>query len=115
MFNVETFRMIITYMLSLGQQLITYGLYLPFWAKVIWLMSCLVIGEAVYQLRPLYVYNVPYASRTSYLFAIIKYGGALIANLFLLNWAMSAWLFIGFLKEFLGWIKLRQLKKGYEI
>jgi len=82
--------------------------------KILWAANLLVIFEAYTQLRPLYVLNIPIPSRKSYIYAMLKYGIGVFCNVWLMAWPMVVWLGVGFLKEFLGWIKLVELKQGME-
>lgn len=82
--------------------------------RLLWAINFLILFEAFFQLRPL-IMGKPYASRRAYIVGILKYGGTLVPNLLLGNWAMSAWLAIGLAKETVGYFLLADLKEGYKV
>jgi hypothetical protein len=90
--------------------MLSWYLSLQWWQQGLCWANLLVFGEAIYQLIPLYKYNIPIASRTSYIFAIAKYLIGVILNLCGGMWPMSLWLAIGLTKEVLGWWKLTEIK-----
>ena len=85
-------------------------MHLPLLEQLLWFMNFAIIGEAIFQLMPLFK-GKPYGSRRASLIAMGKYGATMVVNMLMANWAMSVWLLIGLLKETCSWVMLSRLKE----
>lgn len=82
--------------------------------QILWFVNFMMVLEAFYMLAPLFK-GKPFASRRGCLVAATKYFVTLIINGLMHNYPMLVWMAIGFIKETIGYIKLRDLKEGFKI